>query len=36
MEGIFMIKNVSGKRFSFFNGGYIHDQERACQILQLL
>ena len=32
MEGIFMIKNVSVKRFNFFNGGYIHDQERACQI----
>ena len=36
MEGIFVTKNVSVKRFSFFNGGYIHDQERVCQTLQLL
>ena len=36
MEGIFVTKTVSVKRFSFFNGGYIHDQERVCQTLQLL
>ena len=35
MEGIFVTKTVSVKRFSFFNGGYIHDQERVCQTLQL-
>ena len=53
MEGIFVMKNVSLKLFSFFNGGRIgdqgtwlsnlasfggsiRDQERVCQILQLL
>ena len=36
MEGIFVTKNVSVKRFSFFKEGYIHDQERVCQTLQLL
>ena len=36
MEGIFVIKNVSVKLFSFFNEGYIHDQEGVCQTLQLL
>ena len=35
-KGIFMIKNVSVKLFSFINGGYIRDQERVCQTLQLL
>ena len=30
------IKNVSVKLFSSFNGGSIGDQERVCQILQLL
>ena len=25
------MKNVSGKLFSFFNGGSIGDQERVCQ-----
>ena len=28
-----MIKNVSVKLFSFFNGGSIGDQERVCQTL---
>ena len=36
MEGVLVIKNVSVKLFSFFNGGYIRDQERVCQTLQLL
>ena len=36
MEGIFVTKTVSVKRFSFLNGGHIHDQERVCQTLQLL
>ena len=36
MEGIFVTKTVSVKRFSFFNGGYIHDQELVCHTLQLL
>ena len=36
MECIFVTKAVSVKRFSFFNGGYIHDQELVCQTLQLL
>ena len=35
MEGIFVIKNVSVKLFSFINGGYIRDQERVFQTLQL-
>ena len=35
MEGIFVIKNVSVKLFSFFSGGSICDQERVCQTLQL-
>ena len=30
-----MIKNVSVKLSSFFNGGSIGDQERVCQTLQL-
>ena len=36
MDGIFVTKTVSVKRFSFFNGGYIHDQEPVCQTLQFL
>ena len=36
MEGVLVIKNVSVKLFSFFNGGSIGDQERVCQTLQLL
>ena len=36
MEGVLVIKNVSVKLFSFFNGGSIGDQERVCQMLQLL
>ena len=36
MEGVLVIKNVSVKFFSFFNGGYIRDQDRFCQALQLL
>ena len=36
MEVVLVIKNVSVKLFSFFNGGSIGDQERVCQILQLL
>ena len=36
MEGVLVIKNVSVKFFSFFNGGYIRDQDRVCQALQLL
>ena len=36
MEGVLVMKNVSAKLFSFINGGYIGDQERACQTLQLL
>ena len=35
MEGVLVIKNVSAKLFSWFNGGSIGDQERACQTLQL-
>ena len=34
-DGIFVTKTVSVKGFSFFNEGYIHDQERVCQTLQL-
>ena len=36
MDGIFVIKNVSVKLSSFINGRSIGDQERVCQILQLL
>ena len=36
MDGVLVIKNVSVKLFSFFIGGSIGDQERVCQILQLL
>ena len=36
MEGILVIKIASAKLFSFLNGGYIRDQERLCQTLQLL
>ena len=35
MEGVLVIKNVSAKVVSFFNGRYIRDQERVCQPLQL-
>ena len=35
LEGVLVIKNVSVKLFSFFNGGIICDQERICQTLQL-
>ena len=35
MEGVLVIKNVSVKVVSFFNGRYIRDQERVCQTLQL-
>ena len=31
MEGVLVIKKVSVKLFSFFNGGGIGDQERVCQ-----
>ena len=36
MEGVLVIKDVSVKSFSFFNGGYIRDQDRVCQTIQLL
>ena len=36
MEGIFVSKNVSVKLFNFFNGMSIGNQERVCQILQIL
>ena len=36
MEGVLVMKNVSVKPFSFINGGFIGDQERVCQIVQLL
>ena len=36
VERLFVIKNVSVKLFSFINGRSIGDQERVCQILQLL
>ena len=36
MEGVLVIKNVSVKLFSFFNGGSIGDEERVCQTLQFL
>ena len=35
MDGIFVIKYVSVKLSSFFNGGSIGDQVRVCQTLQL-
>ena len=35
MESVLVIKNVSVKLFSFFNGGCIGDQERVSQTLQL-
>ena len=36
MEGVLVIKNVPLKLISSSNGGSIGDQERVCQILQLL
>ena len=36
LQWVLVIKNVSVKLFSFFNGGSIGDQERVCQTLQLL
>ena len=36
MDGVLVTKNLSLKRFSFIKGGSIGDQERVCQILQLL
>ena len=36
MQGVFLIKNVSVKLFSFFNGGIICGQGRVCETLQLL
>ena len=36
IEGVLVIKDVSVKLFSFFNGGIIGDQERVCQTLQIL
>ena len=36
MESVLVIKNVSVKLFSFFNGGCIGDQERVCKTLQFL
>ena len=36
MEGVLVIKKVSVKLFSFFNGGSIGDQENVCQTLELL
>ena len=36
MEVVLVIKNVSVKLFSFFNGVYIRDEERVSQTLQLL
>ena len=36
MEGVLVIKNVSVKLFSFFNGGIICGQGRVCETLQLL
>ena len=36
MEGILVIKNVSFKHFSYFNGGSKGDQQGVCQTLQLL
>ena len=34
MEGVLVMKNVSVKLFSFFNGGCIGDQERVCKTLR--
>ena len=36
MEGVLVMKNVSAKSYSFFNGGSIGDEERLCQTLQFL
>ena len=36
MQGVLVIKNVSVKLFSFFNGGIICGQGRVCETLQLL
>ena len=36
MEDVIVIKDVSPKHFSFFNGGSIGDQERVCQTIQFL
>ena len=36
MQGVLVIKNVSVKLFSFFNGGIIWSQGRVCETLQLL
>ena len=36
VEAVLVIKNVSVILFSFFKGGRIGDQERVCQIVQLL
>ena len=36
MEGELVIKNVSIKLYSFYNGGIICGQEGVCQTLQLL
>ena len=36
MDGIFVIKDVSVKHFSFFNGGCIGDQKRVCKTLRFL
>ena len=36
MEGVLVIKKVSVKLFSFFNGGSIGDQGNVCQTLELL
>ena len=36
MESVLVIKNVSVKLFSFFNGGCIGDQERVCKTLRFL
>ena len=36
VEGVFVIKNVFVKLFSFFHAGCIGDQERVCQSRQLL
>ena len=35
VEAVLVMKDVSVKLFSFFNGGSIGDQERVCQTLQL-
>ena len=36
MQSVLVMKNVSVKLFSFFNGGCIGDQERVCRPLQFL